>query len=293
MAKDNEYWYKRTIEQLTLMGKSDRTAETYAREVRILGKWVKKPLDDVGEEDLRQFILYRRNECKLGSSSMRILYCGLKALYRDVMGNKWPLLEVIKSQKESKLPIVISRENVARILACATTPQDMTYLRLVYSCGLRLSEALNITVHDIDGQRGLLHVRCGKGAKDRMVPLPDKTYRFLKRYWTRHRNPLLLFPALGRNGKGGPTAEQPASVATVQGGLSRALKKAGLSRKGIRMHTLRHSYATHLLEAGVSIKTVQENLGHTTLQQTLVYLHLTNWGKEDAFNTINAMMKEV
>lgn len=293
MAKDIQYWYQRTIEHLQLTDRSDRTAETYAREVRILGKWVGKPLEEVDEEDLRKFILYRRNDCKLGGSSMRILYCGLKCLYRDVMGNKWPLLEVLKSSKPKRLPIVISREQVKQILNHAQTPQHMTYLRTVYSCGLRLSEALNLTVHDIDGERRLLHVRDGKGAKDRFVPLPEKTYTYLQHYWALHRNPMLIFPALGRNGKGGPTAEKPMSTATAQGGLSRALKRMGLERRGIRMHTLRHSYATHLLEAGVCIKTVQEYLGHASLQQTIVYLHLTNWGKEDAYRRINTIMGEI
>jgi integrase/recombinase XerD len=196
MAKDTQYWYQRTIDHLVLTGKSNRTAETYAREIKILGKYIDVPLEEVDEEDLREFILYRRNECKLGGSSMRILYCGIKALYQDVIGNKWPLLEVLKSQRETKLPVVISREDVAKILTHAPGPQNMTYLRVIYSCGLRLSEALNLTIHDIDGKRGLLHVRGGKGAKDRMVPLPVKTYRYLQHYWSLHRNPLYIFPAL-------------------------------------------------------------------------------------------------
>ncbi|OVE80927.1 hypothetical protein BVY04_04555 [bacterium M21] len=122
MAKDTNYWYQRTIEQLLLTGKSKRTAETYAREVRILGKCVDKPLDKLNEEELRQFILYRLNDCKLAGSSMRILYCGLKALYQDVMGNKWPLLKVLKSSKESRLPMAIDRSEVEAILAGALTP---------------------------------------------------------------------------------------------------------------------------------------------------------------------------
>ncbi len=293
MAKDAQYWYQRTIEQLLLTGRSDRTAETYAREVRVFGKWIKKPLDKVDEEDLRTYVLYRRNDCKLGGSSMRILYCGLKCLYRDVMGNKWPLLEVLKSSRPSRLPMVLSRDQVKKILDHAENPQHMTYLRTVYSCGLRLSEALNLTVTDIDGERRLLHVRDGKGDKDRFVPLPRKTYAYLKRYWLLHRNPMLIFPSLGRSGKDGPTAEKPMSATTAQGGLGRALKRAGLARRGIRLHTLRHSYATHLLETGVNIKTVQEFLGHATLQHTVQYLHLTNWGKEDAYKRINTIMGEI
>jgi len=293
MAKDAQYWYQRTIEQSMLTGRSDRTAETYAREVRVFGKWLSKPLDEVDEEDLRTYVLYRRNDCNLSGSSMRILYCGLKCLYRDVMGNKWPLLEVLKSSRPSRLPMVLSREQVKMILDHADNPQHMTYLRTVYSCGLRLSEALNLTIHDIDGKRRLLHVRDGKGAKDRFVPLPRKTYAYLKRYWSLHRNPMFIFPAPGYSGTERASADKPMTTATAQGGLHRALKGAGLERRGIRLHTLRHSYATHLLEAGVNIKTVQEFLGHATLQHTIIYLHLTNWGKEDAYKRINTIMGEI
>jgi len=293
MTQDTEYWYKRTIDHLTLIGKADRTADTYAREVRILGHHLNKPLEEVGEEDLREFILYRRNDCHLSNSSMQILYCGLKVLYQDILGKEWPLLKIVKSQREKRLPVVIHREDVKAILNHTATAQHMTYLRTVYSCGLRLSEALHLTIHDIKGKLQQLHIRGGKGAKDRFVPLPMKTYLSLQDYWLRHRNPLLIFPALGRGGINGATSTRPMSVSTVQGGLKRALKSAGLSGRGIRMHTLRHSYATHLLESGVNIKTVQEFLGHTNLQATMVYLHLTNWGKEDAFKKINSIMQEI
>ncbi|MEA3266711.1 MAG: site-specific integrase [Candidatus Fermentibacteria bacterium] len=293
MTRDTSYWYHRTIDHLTLTGRADRTADTYAREVRILGHHLNKPLEEVGEEDLREFILYRRNDCQLSNSSMQILYCGLKVLYQDIMGKEWPLLKMVKSQREKRLPVVIHREDIRSILSHTTTAQHMTYLRTVYSCGLRLSEALHLTIHDVKGKLKQLHVRGGKGAKDRFVPLPMKTYHSLQDYWQRHRNPLLIFPALGRGGINGSTSTRPMSVSTVQGGLNRALKSAGLAGRGIRMHTLRHSYATHLLESGVNIKTVQEYLGHTNLQATMVYLHLTNWGREEAYNKINQIMQEI
>jgi len=293
MTKDTQYWYNRTIEHLVLTGRSNRTADTYAREIRHLGHYFKRPLDQLKEEDLRKFMLFRRNECKLSGSSMQILHCGLKALYWDVMRIKLPLLEVVKVKKEKRLPVVLHRDEVKAILNHVSTPQHKTYLRTVYSCGLRLSEALNLTVNDINGKLQLLHVRDAKGAKDRFLPLPMKTYRCLQNYWLLHRNPRLIFPALGRGRINGSTASKPMSVSTVQGGLGRALKSAGLAGRGIRMHTLRHSYATHLLESGVNIKAVQGFLGHSNLQTTMVYLHLTNWGQEDAFKKINSMMEEL
>ena len=291
MSKDTKYWYQRTIDQITLSGRSQNTAVTYAREIKLLGLWTKKKLDKINEEDLRNYMLYRRNDCELGASSMRILYNGLKALYQDVLGKKWPLLELIKSQKEERLPVVISREEVHAILKHAYKPQHQAYLRLIYSCGLRLSEGLNLTVNDINGKRKLIHIH-GKGAKDRYVPIADKTYEYLRWYWAQHRHPLYIFPALNKHKKSG-LATKPMSVSAVQSGLRRAVKQAGITRSGIHIHTLRHSYATHLLENGVSIKTVQEYLGHSSLQVTIIYLHLTNWGKEDAFNKINTMMEEI
>ena len=291
MSKDTKYWYQRTIDQITLSGRSQNTAVTYAREIKLLGLWTKKKLDKINEEDLRNYMLYRRNDCELGASSMRILYNGLKALYQDILGKEWPLLELIKSQKEERLPVVISREEVQAILKHAYKPQHQAYLRLIYSCGLRLSEGLNLTVNDINGKRKLIHIH-GKGAKDRYVPIADKTYEYLRWYWAKHRDPLYIFPALNKHKKSG-LATKPMSVSAVQSGLRRAVKQAGITRSGIHIHTLRHSYATHLLENGVSIKTVQEYLGHSSLQVTIVYLHLTNWGKEDAFNKINTMMEEI
>lgn len=291
MSKDTKYWYQRTIDQITLSGRSQNTAVTYAREIKLLGLWTKKKLDKINEEDLRNYMLYRRNDCELGASSMRILYNGLKALYQDVLGKEWPLLELIKSQKEERLPVVISREEVQAILKHAYKPQHQAYLRLIYSCGLRLSEGLNLTVNDINGKRKLIHIH-GKGAKDRYVPIADKTYEYLRWYWAKHRDPLYIFPALNKHKKSG-LATKPMSVSAVQSGLRKAVKQAGIVRSGINIHTLRHSYATHLLENGVSIKTVQEYLGHSSLQVTIVYLHLTNWGKEDAFNKINTMMEEI
>ena len=289
--KDTSYWYQRTIDQLIITGRSQKTAETYAREVRILGKWLDKPLDEVNEEDLRSFILYRRNDCKLGGSSMRILYAGLKTLYSEVMQNKWPLLEVMKSQRETKLPVILSREEVQQILHHVSRPQNMTYLRLVYTCGLRLSEALNLKPSDIHYKSyRSVHIH-GKGSKDRYVPLPHHTYLYLQRYWALHRNPDWIFPALSCSGQNGPKATKPMATSTVQAALHRAVKKAGIQKSGIRVHTLRHCYATHLLDGGISIKVVQDLLGHASLQQTLVYLHLTNWGKANAHAKIDQLMR--
>ena len=178
------------------------------------------------------------------------------------------------------------------ILAVVTTPQNKAYLTAVYSCGLRLHEALYLQVSDIDSDRMRIHVHRGKGAKDRYVPLPQATLAILRSYWKLHRNPVWIFPRLGHSGKEGPAAQTPMNKGSVQGALGRVLKQLKI-KKRISVHTLRHSYATHLLEAGVNIRRIQQYLGHHSLNSTMVYLHLTTQGHERAYGIINDLMQEV
>jgi site-specific recombinase XerD len=143
-----------------------------------------------------------------------------------------------------------------------------------------LEEGLNLQVGDIDAQRMMVHVHRGKGAKDRYLPLPKSTLTILREYWATHRNPRLLFPAIGRNKQAASTTSRPMDATTVQGCMTRVVEKLGF-RKRISPHTLRHSIATHLFEAGVSLRWIQKFLGHSSLQTTLVYLHLTDDGKDN------------
>ena len=153
-----------------------------------------------------------------------------------------------------------------------------------------MHEALFLQVTDIDAQRMRIHVHRGKGAKDRYVPLPEATLNILRYYWKLHRNPVWIFPRLGRSSKEGPTATIPMKKSSVQGALLRVLKQLNI-KKRISIHTLRHSYATHLLEAGVNIRRIQQYLGHSSLNSTMVYLHLTTQGHEHAHGIINDLMK--
>jgi site-specific recombinase XerD len=287
-----EYFFQRTIESLRISGKSERTAETYAREVRIMGRWLNKPLDQATAEDVRRFYLYRLIDKKLSDVSMRILICGIRELFTTVLGKEWPVLEHMHTKRLQKLPIVIERDEVWKIIDKSDNLCHRTYLTLVYTCGLRLSEAVKITVHDIDGRRMRIHIRQGKGGKDRYVPLPRTTYLLLKQYWPTHHNPRFLFPALGRGGQKGFTATKPMPTITVQGGLRRAAEAAALYRPGLRIHTLRHCFATHLLEAGINIHAIQRYMGHSDLTTTLRYFHLTKMGQIDNEKILNDIMND-
>ena len=184
---------------------------------------------------------------------------------------------------------MLTIDEVRQILDAVRTPHNKAFLWTVYSLGLRLQEGLALQVGDIDGQRMLVHVHRGKGAKDRYVPLPVRTLAVLRESWATHHNPRLLFPATGRDHRRAATATEPMGKASVQGALRRVVLQLGL-RKSIHVHTLRHSYATHLLEAGVNLRLIQQYLGHSSLQTTIVYLHLTSQGQEQARAAIERLM---
>jgi integrase len=184
----------------------------------------------------------------------------------------------------------MSLDEVRSLLRTVNTPQNTAYLNTVYSCGLRLNEALHLQVSDIDKDRMRIHVHRGKGAKDRYVPLPESTLNILRSYWKFHRNPVWIFPRLGHSGQEGPLATTPMNKGSVQGALRRVLKQLKF-KKRISVHTLRHSYATHLLEAGVNIRRIQQYLGHSSLNSPMIYLHLTTQGHQNAYGIINELMK--
>src|SRR5262249_42190288 len=169
------------------------------------------------------------------------------------------------------------------------TPHNRAYFWTVYSLGLRLGEGLHLQVGDIDSARMMVHVHRGKGAKDRFVPLPSSTLKALRAYWATHRHPTWLFPATGRDHHHPASSDGPMERSSVQGAFRPVVRDLGL-RKAISIHTLRHSYATHLLEAGVNLRLIQQYLGHSSLQTTMVYLHLTAASQEQAVARIEAWM---
>lgn len=188
---------------------------------------------------------------------------------------------------------MLSREEVRALLACVHTAHNRAFLTTVYACGLRLQEALFLEVSDIDADRMMIHVHRGKGAKDRFVPLPHATLELLRAHWRNHRNARLLFPACGRDSRSAAAADTPMAKSSVQGAFRRAKFEAGIKKRAVSVHTLRHCYATHLLEAGVNLRVIQRDLGHSSLETTMVYLHLTHKGTEDAYALIDAAMKDL
>jgi integrase/recombinase XerD len=276
--------------ELQLAGLSERTQEAYLRAVRQLAEHFARSPDRLTEADLRTYFLYVKNEKRWAAASLRLAFYGIRFFYRHVAPRDWPLLERLTIPRPYTLPDVLTIDEVHRLIDATRTQHNRTYFWTVYSLGLRLTEALHLQLGDIDSTRKLVHVHRGKGAKDRYVPLPPRTLQSLRDYWSTHRNPQWLFPAVGQDQKAAAIATHPMLRKSVQDALGRVVRQVGL-KKRVSIHTLRHSYATHLLEAGVNLRQIQQYLGHKSLKTTTLYLHLTSQGQEHAVATLEALMQ--
>lgn len=281
----------RFAEDLKLSGKSPRTLQSYCRALRKFMEFLGHDPDHATEDQLRNYLLFV-NEKKLWSSStVNVTLQALKLYFRVTCPRDWQILKLARVQVEQKLPVVITVGEVQTLLKLIEKPSMHCFFTVVYALGLRLQEALHLQVADVDSKRMMVHIHRGKGAKDRMIPLPEMALVALRAYWVSHRNPRWIFPAEGRNHKLAPTANHPMSESSVQDVIKAVLDQLGWDNRGISTHTLRHCYATHLLEAGISLKLIQKYLGHKHLTSTMIYLHVTSVGEEAAIAKINALMK--
>jgi site-specific recombinase XerD len=274
---------------MQLRGLSERTREAYLRAMGKLAEHFGTPPDRLSEEQVGNYLFYLKDEKEFAASSMRIVHSAIKFFYKYTVPRDWNTLDMIRGERQRRLPDVLTIDEVHRLIGAVRTHHNRAYLWTVYSCGLRLQEGLYLQVADIDSGRMMIHVHRGKGARDRYVPLLESTLHQLREYWKTHRNPVWIFPALGRDLKDAATANRPMPRSSVQGALARAVQQVGL-KKRISMHTLRHSWATHALEAGVNLRLIQRYLGHRSLQTTTLYLHLTKEGEEDAYRRLNELM---
>ncbi len=283
---------QKMLQDLQLAGKAERTHESYLRSVRKFAQWLDKSPDQASEDDLRRYLLFIKNDQHWEANSLKVAYSGLKFFYRHTCPRDWLTLSKLRVPKQLKLPAVLAIPEVDQLIGAIRKPVMKCFFWVVYSLGLRLQEALHLQVSDIDSKRMLVHVRRGKGHKDRLVPLTQKTLEMLRAHWLTHRHPQWLFPCEGRNHKQAPTASRPMAAKTVQDCIAKVVDELGWSQRGISTHTLRHSYATHLLEAGVNLRQIQKYLGHSSLMSTTIYLHLTTVGEEVAVAKINALMND-
>lgn len=256
---------RRFIDDLRLRNKSPRTIETYVLRVVQFARHFGKSPELLGPEALRayqQHLLTRQVSWSMFNQSV----CALRFLYQVTLGRPEAIRHLPFAKRPRQLPTVLSPEEVVRLLEAALPGRDRTLLELAYGCGLRLKELVGLKVADIDSARMVLRIREGKGQKERLVPLSPRLLGILRGYWREYRPAPWLF--------GGVKPGRALTGGAVQRMCRRTAKRAGLTKR-IHPHTLRHSFATHLLEAGVDLLSVQALLGHSHFNTTAKYLHVS------------------
>ena len=278
------------VDFMRLRGYAERTVEAYTaaagKAVRFCGD---KPPRRIEEHEIRAYLLHLK-EWKAARGTFSIALGGTRQLFAGYLGRDWQVFRVACPTYVKKLPVVLSRDEVRRILGAVHIPVYRACLTIIYACGLRLMEGATLTVPQVDGDRHALHIH-GKGGRDRYAPLQPRTLRMLRAFWRTHRSPTWLFPAPTRKGLAHSLATDagPVTRSSLQGAFCRAVARAGV-RKSAHVHTLRHSYATHLLEDGVDLRSIQSFLGHKSLATTETYSHLTLELRQRAEDPLDHLM---
>jgi len=279
---------RRYAELLALRHNCPRTRYSYYRAMRLLHEHFRTDPANLVEEHFRDYILHVKTRKHWKPQTIRQAVACARVFFTEMLDRgDWKVFSQIRTRDLDTLPAVLTRDQVARLLGSIRLRRYRIPVKLIYCAGLRLSECLSLTVHDILGSEGKLMVRGGKGGKDRMVPLAPEMLEDLRRYWKFHRHPLLLFPNAGR----GPCAPEKLAARMHQArspmphcSLQRLIVVAReeLGIPDATVHSLRHSFATHLIEAGASLHTVQALLGHSRITTTMIYLHVTHRTDQDS-----------
>ena len=257
-------------EHMRLRGYSPRTIKSYVNMVAAYARHVGKSPELTGCEDARAFMVYLVEERGCSTSHLHQAYSAIKLLFVQVLGREGCGDKIPRPKRAKTLPAVMSVEEVGRLLGSLANIKHRTMLQVLYGTGLRVSELTGLRIRDIDSGRNTITVRCGKGAKDRQIPLSPTLLQLLREYWKLYRPKEFLF----ENGRSGAQM----SERTVQAVFGHAKKASGIKKK-VSAHTLRHSCATHLLEAGTDLLSIRNLLGHSNISTTTVYLHLRSGGQ--------------
>lgn len=275
-------------EFLALRINTPRTRHSYYRQMRLVHEFCQTDPAAITETQYRDYLLHVKTIKLWNSKTIRQAAAGGKLFFMEMLEHEdWRIFSQIRTKDSDDLPAVLTRRQVVRLLESIRLRRYRIPIKLIYCCGLRVSECLSLTIHDIRGEEGKLWIRNGKGRKDRMVPIPTTMVEDLRKYWKVHRHPLLIFPNVGRGLCTPETvagrmheANRPMPISSLQRLMIAARKD--LNIPVCTVHTLRHSFATHLVEAGASLHTVQALLGHSNIDTTMVYLHLTHRSEQDS-----------
>jgi site-specific recombinase XerD len=280
-------WQDRMSEDMRLHDFRPKTQEAYLLAVKQFVTWAERDPGTLGDDDVRGYFLYLREGKKLAPSTINIAICAVRFFFLHSLERELTVFELLRAHKPRVLPVVLSRRDVRTILRVVQHPVRRMALATIYALGLRLNEGLGLETSDIDSQRLMVWVRDGKGARDRGVPLPRPLLARLRQYWKTERpsspTSFLFVP---------PGGTTPMHETTLQKTFTAARADARID-KAASIHTLRHSYATHLLEAGVSLRTIQHVLGHKSMRTTEVYMHVTQPGVEQLQETLDRLMVDL
>ncbi len=295
-------WYTDFHRFIQLKGLRERSEKSYLGWLRQLAThyhWT--DIKELSSTQVLDFLIHLQSERDLAPSTVNQALNAVRTFYRDHLDKRWKIWAKVKIKRIEPLPHVLTREEVSRLLSTFRDGRYRAFFTIVYLCGLRLSEAIHIKPKDIDGQRLIIRIKEGKGGRPREVPITAELLGRTRTFWKSHRNPDWLFPAVGRGWKdSGKTLREalyecrkPMSKAGAWAAFNLAKHECGLMKKHekLTIHTLRHSYATHMLEGGCSMRQVSSYLGHRSLKPTLVYLHLTEISEgiaRDALQTLAA-----
>ena len=290
---------KQFAEFLALRFDTSRTRHSYYRQLRLVHQFCACDPAAITEEHFRNYILHVKTKKLWKPKTIRQAAAAARLFFIEMIGHEeWKVFSQIRTKDHEELPPVLTRDEVKGLLKSIRLRRYRTPIKLIYCCGLRLSECLSLTIHDIIAKEGKLWIRGGKGGKDRMVPIALTMIKDLRRYWAFHRHPLLIFPNSGR-GDSDPQktaarmrgAERPMPISSLQRLMIEARKEQGIEK--CTVHTLRHSFATHLVEAGASLHTVQGLLGHKNITTTMIYLHLTHHSEQNSRELVEQLCRDL
>ncbi len=257
---------QRMLEDMQIRNLASSTQETYVRQVARFARHFSKCPSELGPEEIRDYQIHLAKERRAAPSVMVQVVAALRFLYGTTLARPWVVEAIPYPKRPKKLPPILSREEVAIFLGAVKNLKHRTLLMTIYGCGLRAGETTHLRVEDIDSQRMILQVHYGKGGKQRQVPLAPKLLEVLRQYWKHYRPNPWLFP--------GKSPDQPMQTASVRWACRKVSDQVSTKQR-ITPHCLRHSYATHLLDAGTDLRTIQVMLGHSSVSTTAIYTHVS------------------
>jgi integrase/recombinase XerD len=261
---------------------SPRSVTSYVSMLANAAKYFHRSPEDLSAEEIKKYLHYCAQDRGLSVSTINQTISAFKILFQDVLGKPWEKIKIKRPRKNKHLPDILSKEEIGKIIRLTTNQKHKVIIAILYSSGLRREELLNLKIRDIDSNRMLIRVRNGKGNKSRDTLLAQNTLELLRNYYRKYHPVEYLFESF-RPGI-------PYSGTSVEKVVQRAVQRAGVT-KHIYPHSLRHAFATHLLEQGTNLKVIQKLLGHTSMRSTMIYLHLAKPDYTDVRSPLDYTME--